>query len=569
MQKLRLVAVAIAFAGLAAGASAQTIVSTNVTANTTWGNALNPSPIILQQPIFVTNNATLTILAGTVVRGQPRTGAVVAGSTLNTPGALVVTQSGRIIANGSSLSPIIFTTAAVDNNNDAIADDDDANGFEDEFVLGSGDVFLDDAPLAAPLAPLNGAGLGNVALWGGLVILGNAPTNLADRNGVGFGKGLVEGLTVPGFPQADATYGGLEPHDNSGSLRFVSIRHAGDELGASNELNGISLAGVGDGTTFENVEIYCNFDDGVEWFGGTVNGKNLAVSFVGDDMFDLDEGYTGLNQFMLGIMPFFNENSGAAYGSASGDKAGEFDGDNFRPDNVAFNGNVAVRIAVDGASASGAPSPLSNPGMYNMTLIGSTPDAPQFFTPGSVAATNRGLQGRNGFAGVVYNSIVINTGTEEGWEIAPSAAGQETPGFGVTDNANGGLISLVCSTFDDTGALDALETTVVTNGNNLSTFLGGAAGSANTINVAAFPGLVNEDQTFDPQGNPAGKIDATLKPSPINPRPNAGLTGTGGCVVPQGPGLSRVVYRGAFDRTASILWTTDWTALNVGGLLAD
>jgi len=566
MQKLRLVAVAIAFAGLAAGASAQTFVSTNVTTNTTWGSAANPSPIILQQPIFVTSNATLTILAGTVVRGQPRTGAVVPGSTLNTPGALIVTQSGRIVANGSASNPIIFTTAAVDNNNDGVADDDDTNGFEDEFVLG--DVFLDDTPATAPLAPLNDAGFSNVALWGGVVVLGNAPTNLANKNGVGFGKGLVEGLTVPGFPAADATYGGLEPHDNSGSLRFISIRHAGDELGASNELNGISLAGVGDGTTFENVEVYCNFDDGIEWFGGTVNGKNLAVSFVGDDMFDLDEGYTGLNQFLFGVMPFFNENGGTAYGSLSGDKAGEFDGDNFRPDNVAFNDNVAVRRELDGSAGFGGPGPLSGPGMYNMTVIGSTPDAPLFFTPASVAATNRGLQARNGFAGVVYNSIILNTGTEEGWEIAPVPA-SEVPGFGVTDNANGGLISLVCSTFDDTGALDALETTVVTNGNSLSTFLGGAAGGANTINVAAFPGLVNEDQTFDPQGNAAGKLDATLKPSPINPRPNAGLTGTGSCVLPQGPGLTKVTYRGAFDRTAPLLWTTDWTALNVGGLLAD
>lgn len=566
MQKIRLVAVALAFAGLAAGASAQTFVSANVTTNTTWGNATNPSPIILQQPIFVTNNATLTILAGTVVRGQPRTGAVVAGSTLNTPGALIVTQSGRIVANGSSTNPIIFTTAAVDNNNDAVADDDDANGFEDEFV--AGDVFLDDTPATAPLAPLNGAGASNVALWGGLVVLGNAPTNLSNKNGVGFGKGLVEGLTVPGFPAADATYGGLEPHDNSGSLRFISIRHAGDELGASNELNGISLAGVGDGTTVENVEVYCNFDDGIEWFGGTVNGKNLAVSFVGDDMFDLDEGYTGLNQFLFGVMPFFNENGGTAYGSLSGDKAGEFDGDNFRPDNVAFNDNVAVRRELDGGAGFGGPGPLSGPGMYNMTVIGSTPDAPLFFTPASVAATNRGLQARNGFAGVVYNSIVINTGSEEGWEIAPVPA-SEVPGFGVTENANGGLISLVCSTFDDTGALDALETTVVTNGNNLSTFLGGAAGSANTINVAAFPGLVNEDQTFDPQGNGAGKLDATLKPSPINPRPNVGLTGTAGCVATQGPGLTSVTYRGAFAGSASTLWTTGWSALNRGGLLAN
>jgi hypothetical protein len=468
-----------------------------------------------------------------------------------------------------------MTTAAVDNNNDGIADDDDSNGFEDEWV--AGDVFLDDTPTTAPLAPLNKAGFSNVALWGGLVVLGNAPTNLSDKAGVGYGKATIEGLTVPGFPPIDATYGGVEPHDNSGTLRFVSIRHAGDELGNSNELNGLSLGGVGDGTVIENIDVYCNFDDGVEWFGGTVNGKNLAVSFVGDDMFDLDEGYTGLNQFMFGIMPFFNENGGLPYGSASGDKAGEFDGDNYRPDNVAFNNNLNLRISagittegdLDLSDVNATPWPLSNPGMYNMTLIGTTPDPGQFFTPVSVAAVNRGIQMRNGFAGYVYDSIVINTGTEEGVEIAPAAAGGEAPGFSVTDNTTAGLLGFACSTFDDTGTLDATELLASTNGNSLQVSQGGLATSANTINVAAFPGLANEDTTFDPTGNAAGKIDASLKPLPINPRPNAGLTGTAGCVAPQGPALSRVVYRGAFSSVAPVLWTTDWTALNVGGLLAD
>ena len=149
-------------------------------------------------------------------------------------------------------------------------------------------------------------------------------------------------MTVPGFPLADCTYGGSEPHDNSGRLRYVSIRHGGDEIGNGNELNGLSLGGVGDGTTIDNVEIYCNFDDGFEWFGGTVNGTHLAVFFHGDDMLDLDEGYTGVNQFLFGVQPFFNKNGGTACGSASGDKIGENDGDNNLPDNVAQNDNVTT-----------------------------------------------------------------------------------------------------------------------------------------------------------------------------------------------------------------------------------
>ncbi len=404
-----------------------------------------------------------------------------------------------------------------------------------------------------------------MSLWGGVVVLGSAPTNNAAKGGVGYGKVTVEGLTIPGFPAADATYGGIEPHDNSGLLRYVSIRHAGDEIGDGNELNGLSLGGVGDGTTLENIEIYCNFDDGFEWFGGTVNGKNLAVFFVGDDMFDLDEGYTGINQFLFGVMPFFNENAGTAYGSASGDKAGEFDGDNYRPDNLALNDNVNTRIDVTNSVVDPTPWPLSNPAMYNMTLIGSTPDAGQAFVPASAASTNRGIQFRNGFAGAVHNSIVVNTGAETGIEVG---SGTGAPGFGVVDNANAGLISLVCSTLDDGAALAADETTVVNNGNALNLALGGTAAGANAT-TGAFTGLTVEDQTFNPTGNAAGKLDSSLKAAPINPR-STGSIGTLGCVSPRGPGLDPgATYRGAFLRTAPKLWTTGWTAMNVGGLLAN
>src|SRR5258705_4714985 len=390
MRKLNAAALALALVGGAAVATAQTVVSTDITTNTTWGGAANPSPIILQATLFVKNGAILTILPGTILRGQPRQAAVVPGSTVGAPGALIAPQNGRIVANGTASSPIIWTTAAIDNNNDGIADDLRAPiGFKDEWT--AGDTFLDDTPTTAPLAPLDKAGNANLQLWGSLVILGNAPTNLADKCGVGFGKCTVEGLTVPGYPVADCTYGGVEPHDNSGTLKYVSLRYAGDEIGNSNELNGLSLAGVGDGTLIDNVEIFVNFDDGFEWFGGTVNGSHLAVFFEGDDMFDLDEGYTGVNQFLFGVMPFFNENSGNPFGSASGDKAGEFDGDNYRPDQVAQNNNVTTRQSIDLLTSNPTPNPLSAFAMYNMTVIGSTPTAPPNFVAVSAATANPAL----------------------------------------------------------------------------------------------------------------------------------------------------------------------------------
>jgi hypothetical protein len=181
-------------------ADAQTVVSSDVVTDTTWSGV-----IVLSGPIFVKSGATLTINPGTIVRGQPRTAAVLAGSTVGTPGALVVTQTGTIIANGTPNNPIIMTTAATDNDSDGVADDVQGggpNGFKDPWE--PGDLFLDAAPKTQPLAPLNAAGGANVALWGGLVILGNASINMGTFCGTGNGTCTIEGLTVPGFPVSDS-----------------------------------------------------------------------------------------------------------------------------------------------------------------------------------------------------------------------------------------------------------------------------------------------------------------------------------------------------------------------------
>ena len=576
MLKLLATTLAIAVGSLAGAASAQTVVSGNITSDTTWGSGANPSPIILDVAVFVKDGATLTIEPGTIVRGQPRSGPVLQGNPAGTPGALIVTQTGRIVANATPDAPIIMTTAAVDNDGNKVPDDVDGDGFEDPWTLG--DAFLDadpanddGDPTTGPLALLDGNGNDTTGLWGGVVVLGNAPTNNANKAGVGYGKTLVEGLTVPGFPAADASYGGVLPHDNSGVLRYVSIRHAGDELGNGNELNGLSLGGVGDGTTVEFIEVYANFDDGVEWFGGTVNGSHLAAFYVGDDSFDVDEGYTGVNQFLFGIQTFFNENDGEDFGSKSGDKAGEFDGDNFRPDNASLNDNLNVRLAVNGAETDPTPWPLSNPAFYNMTIIGSTPPSGAEFTPVSPASVNRGVQFRNGFAGEVLNSIIVNTADELGngetcIEV-DTGIGDGAPGFDALNNANAGLIALVSSTCDDSAPLAPIEQTVVANGDAKSAELGAFG---NTINDAPFPfaGLVNEDATFDPQGT-NGMLVPTLKAAPINPRAQLGGSAppTVGGGVPPIPGLDAVTFRGAFSSQAGELWTGTWTTLGSVGLL--
>lgn len=533
----------------------QTLVTSDITSNTTWSGE-----IVLDGTTFVHSGATLTILPGTIVRGQPRTAGVVSGSTVGDPGALIVTQTGRIVANGSAAEPIIFTTAAIDNNNDGIPDS--SGGFLTPWT--PGDTFYDDAPKTAPLSPLDAAGNANLTLWGGVAVLGNAPTNNANKGAVGFGKTLVEGLTVPGFPAAFATYGGVLPHDNSGIIRYVSIRHAGDEIGSGNELNGLTLGGVGDGTTIEYVEIYCNFDDGIEWFGGTVNGKYLAVFFAGDDSFDIDEGYTGTNQFCFGIMPFFNQNDTTAFGSGSGDKLVEFDGDNYRPDNTAFNDNVSIRLDVTQTVVDTTPFPLSNAEFWNLTGIGSTLFSPAF-TPVSAASTNRGFQFRNGAAGGLFNSIIVNTGAETGFEI-DAGIGKGAPGFDAVDNVANNLIYVVASTFSNGAALGANEVLAAANGDALATRLG-FSGSTNAVNPAFFS-LAQQDVSFDPTATATGgKLAASLlSQGPINPRTFSFSVGAG-ITPPAGQGLdSTANFRGAF-RSTEALWTDGWTVLSIAGML--
>lgn len=552
MRKRTITTVAAALLGLAGSADAQTVVNTDVVAPTTWCDAANPGPIILDGAIFVRDGGVLTILPGCIVRGQPRTAAVVPGVTTGTPGTLIVTQTGMIKAEGTKNSPVIFTTAAVDNNADGIADDDDSNGFKDAWA--AGDLFLDSDPLDAPLAPLDKAGRANVALWGGVVILGNAPTNLASGSGVGFGKGIVEGLTVPGFPGTYATYGGEFAHDNSGVLRYASIRHGGDEIGNSNELNCLSMGGVGDGTVIDHVECYTNFDDGFEWFGGTVEGSHLASFYMGDDSFDLDQGYTGVGQFYFAIQTFFNQNNGSNYGSASGDRATEFDGDD--------SGNTSVRVG------DGICWPFSAADVYNMTVIGSTP--PGANPAVSPASANLGIVLTNNYAGRIANSIVVNTGTAPGLSIPLGSSGCSAAGFTTHTNVTAGRTEIVSTTFADGAAPTAgsIEETAILNGNATAALLGG---TANSVYQIGFQGLVNEDATFDPTGNAAGKLDASLKASPINPRPKPGIVGVGLGIAPTRRVLDpSAKYRGAFPASTNVeLWTTGWTALNRGGLLAN
>ncbi len=568
-----------------AGECAQTPGAVSViTTNTTWGGGQFPCPIIMNEPVFVKNGATLTILAGCVVRGQPRQAAVQQGVTAGTPGALIITQTGKINAVGTPASPIIFTTAAVDNV--APLGAADVGGFDKLPYPGAGN-FLDADPLNNPLSPLDSTGAENTDLWGGIIILGNAPTNLSNAAGQGYGKQLIEGLTFPGFPASDAVYGGTNPHDSSGRLEYVSVRHGGDEIGEGNELNGISYGGVGDGTRVNHVEVYVNFDDGHEIFGGTVDTSFLVASFIGDDAFDLDQGYTGVNQFWFASACAFNENSGATYGSKSCDKLGEFDGDDYNaPEEspAGQNVNLNTRFQVPGTINPGplvenTPWPLSNPLIFNFTGIGpggaftdgfANPAASPLLAA-DVGAKN-GVDMRHGFAGRMFNSIIVNTANGlplasalgHGIRVRDGAGG--APGFNATQNATNGLIVIGTTTLDDVQPPVAATVTALANGDAVRASLGAPNNptSANCVNTT-YNGLTQENNLINPTGGGTGKLLGVVQPK-VNPRPLGGLC-SGGGVPPFAPGTdSGAVYRGAFS-PAGALWTDGWTALNKGGAL--
>lgn len=201
---------------------------------------------ILDGFVFVQDGQTIEIEAGTVIKGRPGQGG---GAS-----ALVVSRGGKIMAEGTKDAPIIMT---------GLADD----------LEGS---VPDDAE----------------ALWGGLIVLGNAPTNNIAEGG----QKAIEGLPTDGL-KGDPLYGGDDPEDNSGVLRYISIRHGGSLIGGDNEINGLTLGGVGAGTTIEFIEVWSNLDDGIEWFGGTAQAKYLVSSWIGDDALDYDEGFSGKVQY--------------------------------------------------------------------------------------------------------------------------------------------------------------------------------------------------------------------------------------------------------------------------------
>jgi len=171
---------------------------------------------------------------------------------------LVVNRGSRLNAVGTATQPIIFTARA------------QLDGSVTDSTMG---------------------------LWGGIIMLGRAPISDCNANVAGGSaacQNIIEGTT-------SALYGGATADDNSGALAYVQIRYSGFAIAPGNELQGLTLGGVGSGTRLDHIHVHNSSDDGIEIFGGRANLKNLVITGADDDSLDTDLGYKGDIQFVIAV----------------------------------------------------------------------------------------------------------------------------------------------------------------------------------------------------------------------------------------------------------------------------
>lgn len=366
---------------------------------------------LIEGLVFVNDGQILTIEPGTVIRAKTGQG--------RSSSALIIARGGKIMAEGTANDPIIFT-----------CEGDDLKG---------------SVPVKAK------------GLWGGLIVLGNARLNTR------YNENSIEGIPVS---EPRGVYGGNNDDDNSGILKYISIRHGGTDIGEENEINGLTLGGVGRETIIEHIEVISNADDGYEFFGGTVNTRYLIAAFCGDDAFDYDEGYRGNGQFWLAIMS-----------TSEGDHMLE------------CNGGISPENGL----------PYSLPGLYNLTLIGSGTNTSSYAIDFS----------RNA-GGNIGNSIIVNqiNGIKiEFKENLESSFNQfENQNLSLKNNIfydiAGNDSSLIFSIYSDTGV------EVIEQNNRIRSYFSEAG------NIINDPALVYQNDMYNPIPGNIVFTDFAPYPSP-------------------------------------------------------
>lgn len=425
------------------------------TGTTTWTNT---NTYILDGFVFVNDGDVLTIEAGTVIKGKAGSGADAS--------ALIVARGGQIQANGTASDPIIFT-------------------FEADALDGS--------------TPFNVRGQ-----WGGVILLGDAKLNSSP------GESQIEGIPDT---EARGLYGGNDDNDSSGSLTYVSIRHGGTDIGAGNEINGLTLGGVGSGTNLDHIEIISNADDGVEFFGGTASIKHVLTAFCGDDSFDYDEGWRGYGQFWCTVQE-----------EGEGDRGGEHDGGTDPEDGM----------------------PYAHPIIYNATYIGS-----------GAAAGKRVLTLRDNAGGEYHNSIFHNWG--KGVDIENLASGEDAfARFENNEIAFSGNIFDACTGLGlDASASDLFKITMGSGWPSAADSSDAASASA-----AAFQASFNSNSNSVASTGLSYLIEegSGLLNLVPNSAPASGQT----------PSLSWfdiTNYAGAFDPNSPCTWLEGWSMLSNRGFI--
>ncbi|MBX7052502.1 MAG: hypothetical protein K1X54_10750 [Flavobacteriales bacterium] len=479
---------------------------------TTGANFTCNNTYILDKKIYVPAGQTLTIEPGTLIKGAAA--ALPADAT-----ALVIERGGTIIASGTEDCPIVFTAQA---------------------------------------DPMNGTyPISNVGMWGGITILGKAHNNLtlaangtaptSGRLALGDGLGVIEGYANTGAHNrfgvltsgsvAGETVGTFNNTDNSGIMRYVSIRHTGATLEVGAEINGLTLGSVGSGTTIEHIEIISCADDNIELFGGTVNMKYITTLFGNDDMFDWDLGWTGKAQFLFGM-------KSTTSSSVDSDNGFEADSDDQKSNNT----------------------PRSHPKIYNATLIGNSKT-----TGTSDNSALAAINAKEFTEGEIYNSIFANfrngfnmvqsiSGTRsyvaggEAWHNWTNIAG---PASATTGNGSQSL-KVVCNTFVNTtnnlttGASSGSAGTNITTGADFTQF---DVTDKNDI-VASIPG-------FDYNFNINTTTNAVVSPNDVTP--TTALSVAGCPTAPIDGFFEPAPYRGAFSSDPSKNWLSDWTYSEILG----
>ena len=477
MKKIISFLIAFTHAHFSATAADSVNVSVNITSDTTWSAS---NTYVLKDYIFVEPGATLTIEAGTTIKAD-------VGSGDGAP-ALIVTQGAKINAVGTASAPIVFTSV----------NDTGSNLTKDDK-----------------------------GLWGGLIILGNAPINSnggsnADNTPLTNtieGVPTTSGISGKTIPASYAQYGGTNASDNSGVLQYVSIRHGGAEIGAGNEINGLTLGGVGNGTTMDYIEIFANKDDGIEFFGGSVNAKYLTVAYVGDDSFDFDEGYNGHLQFLLSIQ---DENSNRAF---------EWDGSTESDDRA--------------ADTSTLPS-YSAPVISNVTAIGIGKDGTS-----NHEDNNIGLEIRDNAGGQIWNSIftefaksimdVEKTASSKGTQSTTDASV-----YGSQALMQNGTLVFKGNLFYNGGHADGNTASGTAEGDSITATALSAAGNNNSFD--SDPLLADVDDT------------AGLAPYPTPSSPAL----SGASTLADTSFLTQTSYRGAF--ASSNNWLSGWSKVDESGI---